>query len=55
VTVSISSIGVERKVCEACGHVGVQFMTDLSSEVDRTRFARPGDRDPARRRRKIAD
>jgi hypothetical protein len=47
----VGSTGVERVVCEACGHVSVHFLTDMDSEFDRTRFARPGERDLGRRRR----
>lgn len=39
-TVSIVSSGVQRLVCESCGHVSVHFMADLGGEVERTRFAR---------------
>lgn len=52
VTVSVGSTGVERVVCEACGHVSVHFLSDMDSEVDRARFARPGERDLERRRRR---
>jgi hypothetical protein len=52
VTVSACSTGVERVVCESCGHVSVHFLSDSDtySEVDRSRFARPGERgaNPAR-------
>jgi len=51
VTVSVGSTGVERVVCESCGHVSVHFLTDMDSEFDRARFARPGERDPERRGR----
>ena len=51
VTVSVWSTGVKRVVCESCGHVSVHFLTDMHSEFDRARFARPGERDLERRRR----
>ncbi|HEX6145347.1 MAG TPA: hypothetical protein VF083_01125 [Acidimicrobiia bacterium] len=51
VTVSVCSTGVERVVCESCGHVSVHFLTDMDSEFDRARFARSGERDLERRRR----
>ena len=35
VTVSVCSTGVERVVCESCGHVSVHFLTDMDSEFDR--------------------
>ncbi len=43
-TVSVHSSGVERAVCESCGHVSVQFVSDLAGEVERDRFARPVER-----------
>ena len=43
-TVSFQSSGVERVVCELCGHVSVQFLSDLAGEVERTRFARQVER-----------
>jgi len=45
VTVTVQSTGVERVVCEACGHVSVQFLSGLTGEVDRDRFARPVERE----------
>ncbi len=45
VTVSVRSTGVERVVCEECGHVSVHFLSDLDGEVERTSFARPSDRE----------
>ncbi len=44
VTVAVRSGGIERQVCESCGHVGVRFLADLSGDVERTRFARPIER-----------
>ena len=44
VTVAVRSGGIERQVCESCGHVGVHFLADLSGEVERSRFARPIER-----------
>lgn len=44
VTVAVRSGGIERRVCESCGHVGVHFLADLSGEVERTSFARPVER-----------
>lgn len=43
-TVSVQSSGVERVVCESCGHVSVHFVADLAGEVERDRFARPVER-----------
>jgi hypothetical protein len=44
VTVAVRSGGIERRVCESCGHVGVHFLADLSGEVERTSFARSVER-----------
>lgn len=44
VTISVQASGIERQVCEACGHVSVQYVSGLSGEVDRDRFARPIER-----------
>lgn len=46
VTVSVCSTGVERVVCEVCGHVSVHFLSDVGNELDRSRFARQGERGP---------
>jgi hypothetical protein len=35
--------GVERSICETCGHISVRFTTELSGPVYRNRFARPAD------------
>jgi hypothetical protein len=45
VTVKVQASGIEREVCEACGHVSVHFVSGLSGEVDRDRFARPIERE----------
>jgi hypothetical protein len=45
VTLTVQSAGIERVVCEACGHVSVHFLSGLSGEVDRDRFARPIERE----------
>ena len=46
VTVSVQTMGFERVVCEACGHVSVRVPEDVEThdtEVDRAIFARPSD------------
>ena len=43
-TVSVRSSGVQRVVCESCGHVSVRFLSDLAGEPERDRFARPIER-----------
>ncbi|GEM_PF-3348803 len=45
VTVAVQSSGIERVVCEACGHVSVHFIASLSGAVDRDRFARAIERE----------
>jgi hypothetical protein len=45
VALTVQSIGIERVVCEACGHVSVHFLGGLTGEVDRDRFARPIERE----------
>lgn len=49
VTISTTSAGVARDVCESCGHVTVNAVADLDSEVDRASFARPAERNRHRR------
>ena len=51
VTVSVRMSGLERVVCERCGHVTVRYLSALSGSVDRSRFAREADRT----RRHLAD
>lgn len=45
VSVTVQSTGIERVVCEACGHVSVHFLSGLTGELDRDRFARPIERE----------
>jgi hypothetical protein len=42
-TLSVAAAGVERSICESCGHISVVFLTELSGPVYRKRFARPAD------------
>lgn len=42
-TVKVSTAGLERTVCEFCGHVSVAFTSDSTSVIDRDSFARPAD------------
>lgn len=42
-TLSTLSSGIERKVCETCGHLSVHFHTAIRGPIDRERFARPAD------------
>lgn len=45
-TMSITSAGIDRIVCEACGHVSFTDTTELTSEIGREMFARPVERQP---------
>jgi hypothetical protein len=45
VTVKVQTSGIEREVCEACGHVSVRVVAGLSGDLDRDRFARPIERE----------
>lgn len=40
---TISAAGVERSICETCGHISVNFPSELSGPVTRRHFARPTD------------
>lgn len=41
--VSVIVAGIERTVCDACGHVSFASLGELTGEVERRRFARPAD------------
>lgn len=41
--VVIGAHGIERQICESCGHVSFVFMGGELSDVDRDRFARSVD------------
>lgn len=41
--VTIRAHGIERQICEDCGHVSFAFSEEELSEIDRDRFARPVD------------
>ncbi len=43
-TVNVTTLGIERTICEACGNVSVLFSDGLEGEVDREQFARQADR-----------
>lgn len=40
---TVSAAGVERSICETCGHIGVSFTFEMSGPVTREHFARPAD------------
>lgn len=42
-TITISAAGMERSICEACGHVSFDYQPKLSKSIDRDRFARTVD------------
>ncbi len=35
--------GLQRIVCESCGHVGVRYIRPIAGPIDRRRFARQAD------------
>ncbi|MGA7097767.1 MAG: hypothetical protein WB245_09395 [Acidimicrobiia bacterium] len=43
-TLSTTTAGLERIVCESCGHLSVRYLDGLDHPVDRRQFARPADR-----------
>ena len=47
--ISVIVAGLERTVCDACGHVSFAHSGELTGELDRRRFARPADDLPIRR------
>lgn len=38
--VEVTTSGLKRTVCEGCGHVTIQPSTELSGDIDRSRFGR---------------
>lgn len=42
--VTVVSIGMERVICESCGHVSFRYLGELSGNIDRSRFGRQVDR-----------
>lgn len=43
-TVTVRNSGIERTVCEACGHVSFQALEGLTGTADRRRFERATER-----------
>lgn len=39
-TLTVTSAGVERTVCESCGHLSFRYLAEHNSEIDREMFAR---------------
>lgn len=40
---SVTAAGVERSICETCGHISVRFLNEMEGPIFRNRFARPAD------------
>lgn len=38
--ISVLAGGIERHICESCGHVSFKFADQGADEIDRDRFAR---------------
>lgn len=41
--ITVSAAGVQRSICENCGHISVNFSAVVSGPVTRGHFARPAD------------
>jgi len=46
-TVTVSNSGIERTICENCGHVSFVAQEGLSGTASRAQFERDSDRTPA--------
>lgn len=46
-TVTVRNSGIERTICEACGHVSFVAQEGLSGTVSRRQFERESERAPA--------
>ena len=42
-TVIVRSTGIERAMCETCGHLSIRFVSEPTEEFQRTVFARQAD------------
>lgn len=42
-TITIQAAGLEREICETCGHVSFQFEEPKHLKIDRHNFRRPID------------
>ena len=42
-TMAVNAGGIERVICELCGHVSIDMTSDLVSSADRAAFAREAD------------
>jgi hypothetical protein len=43
-TVTIRNAGIERTVCESCGHVGIRGLDGLTGTARRSQFNRESER-----------
>lgn len=43
-TVTVRNSGIERTVCETCGHVSFKGLEELSGSVKRSQFERASER-----------
>jgi hypothetical protein len=42
--VTVISTGLERVICEGCGHLSFRYLAELTTKIDRSRFGREVDR-----------
>lgn len=42
--VTVVSAGLERVICEGCGHLSFRYLATLTGKIDRSRFVREVDR-----------
>lgn len=42
-SISVYSAGVQRVICESCGHLSIRLVKGLTIPVERSMFARPAD------------
>ena len=42
--VTVVSTGLERVICEGCGHLSFRYLAELTGKIDRSRFVREVDR-----------
>lgn len=42
--VTVVSSGLERMICEGCGHLSFRYLAELTGKIDRARFGREVDR-----------
>ena len=42
-TLTVNAAGIERVICEVCGHVSIRFHDDVLNDVERAALAREVD------------